>query len=796
MTGQAAILEELASVGFGWVRIRVSWDQIEPELGNFEWKQVDQTLAALATSELVPVLLLDGSPAWARTSNDRKSINGSLAPAADPTSFVRFARAVATRYGGQVQFYQIWDEPNIAPHWGERHIEPVDYGRLLKAVSTTIRDIDPDALIILAALAPTVDRGHTAQDEVYFLNRLYATGAAPYFDAVSLQPFGFATLPGALDVDRSAMNFRRTLLIRQTMLDAGDGTTPIWLMRFGWNRAPGSPWQSVSAEEQQAFTLAALQMAYQQWPWVVGMGWPAATVAQDDATAGFALTPELTDAFRTASTTFLAQRRPSHTPTSPLDLWRAVALWVLAVLALLWRGFVAGQKLPWRYIQATWTTRPAWQQSLGWALLLLLYYFAAWPPLLLLYAIVAALGFLAQPRVGLALALFILPFYDYHKEFDWLGHHWLIPPPQAVLLCLLPAVWLHRPEQLPLDRWQGVALGWLATMLLSATGVWYWPAYWIGMLNLVITPLLLYLLIRMWATTRQQAHTLVAALAAGGVLIAGIGLIIWLQGNGTVADGMRRLDGLGYSSNHTALYLIRTLAIVLGLALAAKSRIKWQWGLGALLTGIALLLTGSRGAILLGLPTGALFFLSRRNLPLPPRRTRIGLFIVAGLGLAVLAWNWRGRLSNIGTMIARMDGWTVALSLWFDHFLFGVGPDGFWWNFPAKIWLTSNADPNLRHPHLIWLEFATSGGLVAIIWLLTASLLLYLWMKSRSDRLTWVQIGLLTGLLASLAHAQVDAFQALSELAGWNWAAFALLLALDAQQKKLTIVKHDLEPSG
>jgi hypothetical protein len=69
-------------------------------------------------------------------------------------------------------------------------------------------------------------------------------------------------------------------------------------------------------------------------------------------------------------------------------------------------------------------------------------------------------------------------------------------------------------------------------------------------------------------------------------------------------------------------------------------------------------------------------------------------------------------------------------------------------------------------------------------------------MKSRSDRLTWVQIGLLTGLLASLAHAQVDAFQALSELAGWNWAAFALLLALDAQQKELTIAKHDLEPSG
>jgi O-antigen ligase len=320
-------------------------------------------------------------------------------------------------------------------------------------------------------------------------------------------------------------------------------------------------------------------------------------------------------------------------------------------------------------------------------------------------------------------------------------------------------------------------------MLLGAAGAWYWPAYWVGMINLVFAPLLLYWLIRAWATTSVHAHTLTVALAAGGVLVAGIGMVSWLRGQGTVADGMLRLTGLGYSSNHTALYLIRTVAITIGLMLAAGGKLRWLWGAWTALTGVALLLTGSRGAMVLGVPAGAIFLLRRQNLPRPSPRLMLILWVVVGVGLAVLLWMWQDRLMNIGTMIARTDGWIVALYLWLDNWLFGVGPDGFWWTFPAHLWLASDADPNLRHPHIIWLELATSGGLLAIAWLLAGAWLLYRWAQARGSRLSWVQVGLLTGLIASFAHAQVDAFQALSELAGWNWAALALLLALDEHEK-------------
>ena len=774
----AVAYAELAETGFGWVRVRVAWDEIEPMPNSFAWASLDHTLDELIAVNLTPILLLDGSPAWARAPNDRTGDMGRLAPPDDPATFARFAHSVAVRYGAHVRYYQIWDEPNIAPHWGSRHIEPVDYARLLKAAATSIRASDADAYIITAALAPTTDRGHLAQDEEYFLNRLYAAGAAPYLDAVAIQPFGFAQRPDAA-VRSDTLNFRRTLLIRQAMLDAGDGTSGIWLMRFGWNREPGSAWQSVRAALQREFAFDALATAYRQWPWVVGMGWPTISTLPDAPTAGFALNPELAATFQTAATTILIQPRPQHTLIPHLTLWTPFALWLLAILLLLWRGIAAARGLPWRRWGIGWAARPAWQQMLAWAILLLLYHLAVWPPLLLLYALVAALGLLAQPRIGLALALLLLPLYDYHKEFDWLGQHWQIPPTQAILICLLPAMLLYRPQMLRRDRWQGVAMGWLVVMLLSATGVWNWNAYGIGMLNLVITPLLLFGLIRAWVTTPQQGEALVMALAVGGLLIAGVGLVTWAQGVGTEVDGMRRLTGLGFSSNQTALYLLRSLALALGLTLAAKGARSWPWAMWTLLIAVALLLTGSRGALFLGIPTGALYIFSRQNLRLPARRYLVSFLLVAGAAMTIIAWLWRARLANIESIFARMDGWIVAHQLWLAHLLFGVGPDGFWWTFPAYIGFAPNADPNLRHPHLIWLEFATSGGLLALIWLVVVALLLVRWVRQSDSTFSWLQVGLLTGLIASVAHAQVDAFQALPELAGWNWAALALLLAFD-----------------
>ena len=199
------------------------------------------------------------------------------------------------RYQDTVRFYQIWNEPNIAPHWGNRLIDPVGYARLLRAAAVAVRDADPDAVILAAALAPTQDRGHTATDEGFFLQRLYAAGAAPYFDAVLVQPFGFGTAPADPRSRVDALNFRRAAWVRRVMVVAGDAQTPIWAVRFGWNRQVQDHWKTVSSADQLRLTEEAIRYAQANWPWLAAMGWPVDRPAAppSDPMWGFSLvTPE------------------------------------------------------------------------------------------------------------------------------------------------------------------------------------------------------------------------------------------------------------------------------------------------------------------------------------------------------------------------------------------------------------------------------------------------------------------------------------------------------------------------
>jgi O-antigen ligase len=778
-------LAELHRTGFGWVRQRVDWGQIEPQPGQFNWQASDALLADLSTSGLLPVIVLDGSPPWAR---DPRDINNPLAPPADPATFAQFAAAFATRYGPQLRFYQIWDEPNIAPHWGQRLIEPLDYAQLLEAAATAIRQADPDAVILTAALAPTVDRGHTAIDEVYFLQRLYAAGAAPYFDAVALQPFGFGSSSQDTRATPNRLNFQRLTLVRRAMVAAGDGATPIWAVRYGWNQQLASPWGTVTPDDQARFAIAALDVAATQWPWLAAMGWaidqPAAPPA--DPIGGFALTPALAEAFR-AWPGPTATRLP---PPSPVT-YRLYALLLSATGLLLgWRGVAAARLLPWaawaaHYRQST----PVFRLGL-WLLLIVLYHLATWPPLILLCWLGAALLIAAAPRTGLVLAAVVMPFYFQHKEISWVDTRLTIPPAHALLLALLPTpLWYtyqqHKARPLRFSLLDGSALIWLLLSLASMANVWHWPAYGRGLAEGVVAPLILFWAARLLIQTPDQRRVVAAALFGSGGLVASLGLIGWLQGEGTVVDGVQRLVGPYYSANHAALYLVRSLFLGLGLALATQGRWRLGWFAVTALVGVALLLTASRGVWALGVPLGGATLMWAGRGRFADRMgsgqaRRVWIFSLLGgvLLFSLIALPLIGpRLGNSATLFSRFQIWQNTLQLWQDFPWLGVGPGGFFWRYPAYLTHPLH-EPNILHPHNVWLEIGATWGSLGIVWF--GLLLALLWrLRPRPDQTPatrWLAAGLLAGWVAGLAHAQVDAFWALPDLALWNWLALGLFV--------------------
>jgi O-antigen ligase len=151
--------------------------------------------------------------------------------------------------------------------------------------------------------------------------------------------------------------------------------------------------------------------------------------------------------------------------------------------------------------------------------------------------------------------------------------------------------------------------------------------------------------------------------------------------------------------------------------------------------------------------------------------------MLLGAVSVLLLW---GRLFNQQTLHLRIDLWEGSLRLWRDHLLLGVGPGGFFWTYPAYLLLGASIEPNQLHPHNIWLEVVTTWGLLGFAWL---GLLLWFVVgaihrrRARPAPVDWLSVGLVAALLAAAAHAQVDAFFLLPDLAGWNALALALLVS-------------------
>ncbi|MCD4738148.1 MAG: O-antigen ligase family protein [Anaerolineae bacterium] len=253
-------LDTIAAGEFTWVRQRFPWAEIEPAPGEYQWERWDRIVAGAVKRGMQLIPVLDSPPEWA-----------GMPP--EPEAFAQFAGTFANHYLAQLVYYQLWHNPNLGTAW-DGEANPYVYAELLAHAAPAIRAADPDARIILGGLAPNVETGPQNYAEDRFLELLYTAGAAPYFDVVAVQPYGFDAGPEERQVARETFNFSRPLLVREVMKRHADAEKAIWITDFGWNSLPAawedvpSIWGSVDEATQAAYTVAALKRAETEWPWM------------------------------------------------------------------------------------------------------------------------------------------------------------------------------------------------------------------------------------------------------------------------------------------------------------------------------------------------------------------------------------------------------------------------------------------------------------------------------------------------------------------------------------------------
>ena len=228
----------MARVGIGSIRTSVSWAEVEPFPGLFDWGKLDATVRLATRSGIEVVPVLHRTPTWLAKRPTTLPVRSESQRAA----WRRFLREAVQRYGpgGQfwlehgpssldpldpqpIRFWQIWNEPNY--FYFATPVSPQRYANLLKISAPEIKAVDPGARVIMGGLIAYPDpypRGMTA---TRFLRAIYRVdGIANTFDGVAVHPY----VPRARNLRRALRPLRR-ILIRN-----GERTTGLWITEMGW----------------------------------------------------------------------------------------------------------------------------------------------------------------------------------------------------------------------------------------------------------------------------------------------------------------------------------------------------------------------------------------------------------------------------------------------------------------------------------------------------------------------------------------------------------------------------------
>ncbi|MCC6801828.1 MAG: hypothetical protein IT319_03000, partial [Anaerolineae bacterium] len=278
-------IQMIAEAGFHWIRQEIPWQDIEIHArGDFidrrnnpdgidAWAKYDQIVDLAEQYGLEIQARIDKPPAWSRSYEDETG----YAPPDNWDDYINFVTTFATRYQGRIHHYQIWNEPNIYPEWGNNPVDPEGYTQVLCRAYAALKTVDPSNVVISAALSPTIALTTRDLNEFIFLQRMYDAGAADCFDVMATQGYGFFSGPTDRRLRPLTLTFARPIYVRDVMVANGNAAKPIWISEAAWNPvdAPGVPdmpnrlqFGAVTQEQAARYMPLAYQRAQEEMPWL------------------------------------------------------------------------------------------------------------------------------------------------------------------------------------------------------------------------------------------------------------------------------------------------------------------------------------------------------------------------------------------------------------------------------------------------------------------------------------------------------------------------------------------------
>jgi hypothetical protein len=280
--GISALVSRGRAAGAAWGREEMSWANLEPAKGRWNWSWLDKRILQMAQAGYGVTGMLLTTPMWARVSDCKQRAAAAHTEEywclpANPRDYADFVWTIIERYDGdgfqdapgspRVAAWQIWNEPSARLTWPAT---PEEYGRMLVEAYKAGKAADNQAIIALGGVYIFDGLGTDPTDGILFYDRMIA--AVPEsqltFDALAIHPFMTSAAPDALGIFSTITMWGR-VLTAQGWLKAhtrkGE-VRPLWLSEIGWaackSGGPNCPSALTHSEQEPAtFMVRAYAVA-------------------------------------------------------------------------------------------------------------------------------------------------------------------------------------------------------------------------------------------------------------------------------------------------------------------------------------------------------------------------------------------------------------------------------------------------------------------------------------------------------------------------------------------------------
>ncbi len=260
-------LEMVRGMGTAWIVEYFPWAYYEPAPGSFDWSHADLVVDHARRQGLTVIARLGFVPEWARPDLEEQPTTFTYLDQDHYQDFAAYVHAFVEHFRDRVAHVVIWNEPNISLEWGYRPVDPEGYTDLLRAVYAQAKAANPEVVVLGGALAPTLAPvgDPEGMNDLAYLQQMLAAGAGEVMDGLAVHAYGWRMPPDA-PANAATVNFSRTELLHELLVEAGYADMAVYLTEGGWNDHPR--WtKAVQPSQRAAFTIRAYEKVQVEWSW-------------------------------------------------------------------------------------------------------------------------------------------------------------------------------------------------------------------------------------------------------------------------------------------------------------------------------------------------------------------------------------------------------------------------------------------------------------------------------------------------------------------------------------------------